>query len=418
MWCFLMNVAPVVIFKTLAESFYEATLLMVVYSRCNGTRDNITHNGMQSESAQFYLIYYIISYLVPLLPAMFLGNLADRSSYKILTVIPLLGYLLGRSFLLFTEIFELPIYVMFIGNTITGLCGGYPAYWTGISAITALRSTNNNRSVRLSSMDFTSGMAALLGSILSGHIFMVKNNHTGLPITVLCLTLYTLSVVYSAFIMKYPSVTGSEKKRLLPSPSEEKDMRAIFYLFAAANIFYLGMLGGENVISLFVLKPPLSWDAVWVGYGNAAANMMYFTSFLGVLIGSKYLSDTSLIHIGIVSNCAGMVMMASVNQTYLFFVARGVMMFSCVPLPTMRSQLSKVTDEASYGYTFAWMQSSTAFMSVISTIVFNSVYPITLEWYSGFCLLLSAGISLLSMLPTCFFHFRMKQIGYARISEE
>ncbi|XP_043910728.1 thymic stromal cotransporter homolog [Protopterus annectens] len=325
MGCFLTLVEPIVVFKSLADSFYDTALLMVVYNQCNRTADNSTYYEQQKEASKFFLFYDIISCLVPLLPAVTLGKCADKRGLKILTVIPLLGYLLGRSFLFFIEMFKLPQYVMFIGHAVTGLCGGYPAYWTGINAIAALRSTNNNRSVRMSSLELSSGIAKLLGSILSGHIFMIPNNHTGLPVTVLSLALYTLSVVYSAFIIKYPAVTADEQRGLLPSPIEEKkDMRAMVYLFVAANIFYLGMLGGENVISLFVLKPPLSWDAIWVGYGHAATNMMYVTSFLAVLIGSKYLSDTFLILTGIFSNCAGMVMMSFVKQSYLFFIGKFV----------------------------------------------------------------------------------------------
>ncbi|GCC45055.1 hypothetical protein chiPu_0028813, partial [Chiloscyllium punctatum] len=75
------------------------------------------------------------------------------------------------------------------------------------------------------------------------------------------------------------------------------------------------------------------------------------------------------------------------------------MLFSCIPLPTIRAQLSKQMEGASYGSIFAWLQSAMALTDVISTALFNSLYAGSLQSESNFLLLLAAAICWSSTVP-------------------
>lgn len=189
----LSFVEPVVFVTNVANSLFDTALLMVVYRRLNGT--TIGNSDLaQKEVAHFYMVYNMIYSLTPVLTTVLLGRWADRQGQKVLLIVPLLGYLLGRFLLLFTHVFHLPISVMYGSAVINGLTGGFPAYWSGINAITSMRSGEARRSLRLNVLEVTSGVAGLLGSVASGHFFMIRiHNENGLLLICLCLSLYLLS---------------------------------------------------------------------------------------------------------------------------------------------------------------------------------------------------------------------------------
>ncbi|XP_067871969.1 solute carrier family 46 member 2-like [Heterodontus francisci] len=412
----LSYVEPVVVVTNVANSLFDTALLMVVYDRLNGTAPG-NSDLAQKEVAQFYMIYNMIYSLAPLLTTVLLGRWADRRGQKVLLVVPLLGYLLGRLLLLFTHIFQLPVSVMYGSAVINGLTGGFPAFWSGVNAIAALSSGAARRSLRLNVLEVATGMAGLLGSVVSGHFFLVKvNNQHGLLLICLCLSLYLLSLLYSAFILRYPTVPPQDQVPVgVCNPSCRRYSTEMILLFICYLLYDFGVTGGENIIPIFVLKPPLSWDAVWVGYGKAVCYIMFLTSFLGVLIFSRYLSDISLVLMGIISNTAGFITMAFVRNSSLYFIARSMMLFSCIPMPTIRAQLSKQMDEASYGSIFAWLQSAVTLTDVISTVVFNNLYAASLQWFSNFSLLLAAAVCWLSTIPIVVYSCRQKKEDYSPI---
>ncbi|XP_051894069.1 thymic stromal cotransporter homolog [Pristis pectinata] len=406
----LSYVEPVVLVTNVANSLFDTALLMVVYDRLNGTTPG-NSDLAQKEVAQFYMIYNMIYSLLPMLTTVLLGRWADCQGQKVLLVVPLLGYLLGRVLLLFTHIFHWPVSVMYGSAVINGLTGGFPAYWSGINAIAALRSGVVRRSLRLNVLEVTSGAAGLLGSVVSGHFFLIKvNNQHGLLLICLCLSLYLLSLLYSAIFLRYPAVLSQGQVTVgTCNPCQRKFSREMILLFICYILYDFGVTGGENIISIYVLKPPLSWDPIFVGYGKAATFAMFLTSFLGVLILSGHLSDSSLVLMGIISNTAGFATMAFVRSTPLYFIARAMMLFSCIPLPTIRGSDVQRADEASYGSIFAWLQTAMTLADVISTLTFNSLYVAFLEWYSGFSLLLAAAVCWLSTLPVVIYSYRLSK---------
>uniref|UniRef100_A0A8C4TJB2 Si:ch211-262i1.4 n=1 Tax=Erpetoichthys calabaricus TaxID=27687 RepID=A0A8C4TJB2_ERPCA len=389
-------VEPVVILNSIGCSFYDTALTMVVYGYSNRTAGGHSSEA-QVLSARFFLVYDTLTCLTSLLSTAFLGRLADSRGQKLLLVVPQVGSILGKMFLLLLLLLRLPLYTLHVGAVVHGLCGGSSAYWSGIDSLTALKSALKTRSLRLNSVDFFSGVAGMVGGFVSGYIYQVKayDGEMGITSTLVGLLVIGAALLYSVFFLIYPAagLSGSSSNsgsdgQLAPSGPAEPDKMAVVLLFLSMVLFVLGMAGAENVLSLFVLKPPLNWDSVWVGYGQAATNMMYVTSFLGVLLLSRYISDTALILLGIVSNCTGMAMMAFARHSWLYFLARGVMMFACVPMPTIRSQLSKLLHAHTYGKRL-----------LLSTLLFTNVYPLTLQCFSGSCFLLSAIISYLSAIP-------------------
>ncbi|KAM8960531.1 solute carrier family 46 member 2-like [Pelodytes ibericus] len=435
-------IEPVVAGAQVASSFYDTGLLLVVKNHYNQSITNSSSEvALQKAISNFYIIHSLILGLTPLMSAYILATISDRISWKITICVPLAGYLISRFFLLLVILLNWPIEVMFGSAALNGLTGWFTAYWAGVNAWASMSSSESRRSLKLIIIELVYGLAGFVGSMASGHIFIhfqVTNQH-GIVLVSCSLVLYALCLLYSVFVLKIPHVEGiqtinstqglcttkvddeskngsvatepTENSRLLGvhsqgSPTTNTSVIAVLpsrifitLLFIGAILYSIAVNGAVDVLPFFLIKKPLSWGAVDIGYGNAAGYMIFITSFLAVYIFAGRLKDLILTIIGILSFCGGIFIMAFVRWTYLYYIARTVMMFSLIPLPTIRSLLSKHVQGSSYGKMFAVLQLSLAISTVFTSIAFNKIYQVTIDMFSGFSFILSGVVALLSLIP-------------------
>ncbi|XP_074850132.1 solute carrier family 46 member 2 [Carettochelys insculpta] len=428
-------VEPVVAGAQVASAFYDTGLLLVVkhyYNQSNSTAPaRVLEDAQQKAVSDFYIIYNLVLGLSPLLTAYGLATLSDAKDRRISLCVPLLGYLGSRLLLLLLILLQWPIEVMYGAAALNGLTGGFTTYWAGIMALGSLGSSERRRALRLIAIELTYGLAGFLGSVASGHIFVQAhiNYQQGTVLVSCSLALYALCFLYSLLVLKVPlpegtcpASTADSKPQDIAQPASqpEEDGRIavnsgscedegrshhtpskliIAMLFSGAILYDLAVAGAINVLPLFLLKKPLSWGPVEIGYGNAAGYIIFITSFLGVFVFSKYLRDTTMIIIGILSFSAGSLILAFVRWTFLFYIARSVMLFALIPLPTIRSVLSKHVQGSSYGKMFVLLQLALVITGVATSTAYHKIYQRTLDWFGGFCFILSCVISCLSIIP-------------------
>ncbi|XP_053148487.1 thymic stromal cotransporter homolog [Hemicordylus capensis] len=425
-------IEPVVAGAQLASSFYDTGLLLVVnnyYNRTNAS--TLAHSGevaQQKAVSNFYIIYNLIQGLTPLVSAYGLAKLGDMKSRKISICVPLTGYLLSRILLLLMILLAWPIEVMYGGAAFHGLTGGFTTYWGSVMAVGSQGSSEGKRSLRLIAIELIYGIAGFVGSIASGHLFTIfhLNYQHGTVLISCSVALYAFCLIYSLLVLRVPKPGGPAASTDRDHPDNklaDGEEDSIFHerhaplvpskliiamLFLAAILYDLTVAGAMDVLPIFLLKEPLSWGPVYIGYAYAAGYMIYITSFLGVLVFSRFLRDTTMILIGIMSFSTGIFIMAFVQWTFLFFIARAVMLFALIPLPTIRSLLSKQVEGSSYGKMFVLLQLSLAITAVVTGTVFNKIYQETLTWFRGFCFLLSFGIACLSLIPISIVAFKQR----------
>ncbi|XP_042311186.1 thymic stromal cotransporter homolog [Sceloporus undulatus] len=424
-------IEPVVGAAELASAFFDTGLLLVVKNYYNQTNSSsLPTSAHASETAQqkaisnFFIIYRLVDGLTPLVSAYGLAKLGDLKNRKISICVPLAGYLLSRILLLLLILLEWPIEVMYGAAVLHGLTGGYTTYWASVMALGSQGSSESRRSLRLIIIELIYGIAGFLGSIASGHLFVsfhLTYQH-GTVLVSSSVALYAFCLIYSLFVLRVPKpgspppaassfdkdhpdskLADDEGDSIFPetkSPSMMVPSKLIIaMLFMGAIMYDLAVAGAMDVLPLFLLKEPLSWGPEYIGYANAAGYMIFITSFLGVFMFSKFLKDTTMIMMGIVSFSVGILIMAFVRQTYLFYVARAVMLFALIPLTTIRSLLSKQVEGSSYGKMFVLLQLSLVITGAVTLTAYNKIYQNTLGWFSGFCFLLSCGIGCLSLIP-------------------
>ncbi|XP_053558653.1 thymic stromal cotransporter homolog isoform X2 [Bombina bombina] len=395
-------IEPVVAGAQVASSFYDTGLLMVVkdhYNQNNTSSNSSDDDALQKAISNFYIIYNLILGLSPILSAYVLAKIGDKWNRKITICVPLGGYLTSRCLLLFVILLDWPIEVMFGSAALNGLTGWFTTYWAGVMAWASLASSERKRSLQLIIIELVYGLAGFAGSLASGHIFTDLNikNYKGAVLVSCSLACYTFCLLYSVFVLKIPdtdqlciehiteedqTISNSRHKSLNSEYTERSGLlddqphhirvpdscdaqttlpaskAIIIIMFISAILYNIASTSTEDVINVFVLKKPLSWGPVDVGYGNAATYVTYITSFLGVYVFSKCLGDLGMIIIGMLSFSAGVLIMAFVRWTFLYYIARAVMMFSLIPTPTIRSMISKNIQGSSYVLLAANIRSS------------------------------------------------------------
>ncbi|NWV07401.1 TSCOT protein, partial [Ptilonorhynchus violaceus] len=429
-------IEPVVAGSQVASAFYDTALLLVVknyYNQTNSTApSHALEDAQQKAVSNFYIIYNLVLGLSPLVSAYGLSKLGDRMHRKIPICFPLLGYLGSKTLLLLLILLGWPVEVMYGAAAFNGLTGGFTTLWAGIMALGSLGSSESRRSLRLIIIELVYGLAGFLGSMASGYLFVGFSDcyREGTVLVCCSIACYAFCLFYSIFVLTVPkpaascpakaksaeevggqppahtgaaAATGSSQhSEGSISTSVYPSKLIIILLFVAAILYDLAVVGAMNILPLFLLREPLSWNAVEIGYGNAAGYVIFITSFLGVFVFSRYLRDTTMIMIGVASFSTGILIMAFVQWTFLFYIARAVMLFALIPLPTIRSMLSKHVEGSSYGKVFVLMQLSLVTTGVVTSTVYNKIYQNTLDWYSGFCFILSFLVGCLSLLPLSF----------------
>ncbi|KAM8792594.1 solute carrier family 46 member 2 [Eudromia elegans] len=423
-------IEPVVAGSQVASALCDTGLLMVVKNYYNQTSPTSPSHALQDAQqkavSDFYIIYNLVLGLSPLVSAYGLSKLGDKVHRKIPICFPLFGYLVSKCLLLLLILLNWPVEVMYGAAAFNGLTGGFTTLWAGVMALGSLGSSVSKRSLRLIVIELVYGLAGFLGSMASGHLFVGFRDHyrEGTVLVGCSVACYAFCLLYSIFVLKVPQTAASCPAKAKstgdggnqppastgasenPSSSESINLApvspsklTIVMLFAGAILYDLAVVGAMDVLPLFLLREPLSWSPVKIGYGNAAGYVIFITSFLGVLVFSKYFRDTTMIMIGMASFITGILIMAFVQWTFLFYIARAVMLFALIPLPTIRSMLSKHVEGSSYGKVFVLLQLSLVITGVATSTIYNKIYQSTLNWYSGFCFILSFLFGCLSLLP-------------------
>ncbi|XP_036451021.1 thymic stromal cotransporter homolog [Colossoma macropomum] len=398
------HVEPVVFCAQMASSFFDTGLQMVVKQRSeNVTRPSDPHED-QNAIANFYMTFNMLTKFIPILPALILAQIGDRGYRKVPIVVPLVGYSLSRALLLLEIWLEWRVEVMYAAPVIHGLCGGFSSYWAGVMALVSVSTSEEERSLRIMRTELVYGIAGFLGSLASGHLFKLYTvgMKQGVLLASMSVALYVFCLLYATCVLQVSRITLEQRDSnsigIITHSGQDRTIIAL--LFVSGILYDVAVAGGVEILSVYVLKAPLEWSATEVGYGNAAGSLIFITSFLGMKFFTRFaVTDASMIMIGMVSFMIGIYCMTFVTTTAMYFLARSIMLFALIPMPTIRSLLSKQVRGTSYGMTFICLQLSFRLASLATTPIYTKIYESTLDTFPGFVFTLSSIITFVSIIP-------------------
>ncbi|CAN0372390.1 unnamed protein product, partial [Lampetra fluviatilis] len=371
----------------------------------------------QEQMSQFYL-YLSLSGFVPIMAAgLVLGALSDNHGRRVALMLPLVGDILSTVIFILIVHFELPLWILYVSNVLTGFLGGTTTL-LGISfAYVADTTTKMNRNWRVALLEMALGAVGIGASFASGHFTKVAKGIKGLlapfyfevGADVVCF-------FYAAFFLH--ETQGQQQQQegrrktvgdyaretvrgfvlLVRAGGDPARRRRLLLLLGTFATVALAFFGGSGLLTLYQQGPPLCWGAVMVGYGQAFFCCVYVTSFIGVTLASRCrVPDGAIALAGMASFAAGMVTTAFARTSLAMFLANIPLMFTVMPAPVIRSMLSKAVQPSEQGAVFAAVACVEMVSALVSTLIFNSVYTATVAWFPGFSFLLAAAFMLIPM---------------------
>ncbi|NXK51303.1 S46A3 protein, partial [Chauna torquata] len=415
--------SPVVqqfIYRRLWEEEYNSTFVSNSNtSYCEQNKSSPTYikqKGVQEKTSVFTMQLDLTGAVPSLIVAFIIVAKGDRQGRKRSLVLPSVGSLIADIFRTVISYFPLSLSFLFAVAFISGLFGSVATFLGGgFAYIADLCRDEKQKTTRIAVVDLIFGVVSGLAGLSSGY-FLREIGFTWTFMT--ASLLHVVNIIYIIFFLE-DTVSVSEFQQQEPISCKELlkgTFSGVYMLFKTAPskkrvliivllftfmTYLFTVIGGSSLFTLYELDEPLCWNEVYIGYGAATFTSVSVTSFLGVYLFSKCLKDIYIVFIGIFSYIGGIVMAAFAKTTLLMFLVRVPSLLCFMPIPVLRSMLSKVVLTGEQGAVFACIACLEVVTSTIALSVFNIIYAATVAWFSGFSFLLSAGLCLIPLSVLC-----------------
>uniref|UniRef100_S4RNF8 Lysosomal proton-coupled steroid conjugate and bile acid symporter SLC46A3 n=1 Tax=Petromyzon marinus TaxID=7757 RepID=S4RNF8_PETMA len=361
----------------------------------------------QAAASLFQVRLDLVGFLPAVLASLVLGVYSDTSGRRLMMILPCIGYSLESIVYILIVSLELPLPWLYLGCLLRGATGGYASILAGSFAYLTDVANPANLNMRVACLDMLIGISGGIGAVISGHMLQAM----GYAFVYLCVCLIlVLCIIYVACVLE-ETITKDIHVRSCTTPLRatttvpfvqpggpgSKRWR-LALLLVAFTFYLLAEIGGSLPVSLFEMKAPLCWDALLLGYGSAVGFAIFITSFVGVTVLSRCLSDPPIALIGISTFTVGMAMICGVQTTLMMFLVRLPLMFTIMPVAVMRSMMSKTVLPSEQGTLFSLVGSLELLAGIVGSVVFNNVYAVTVGWFACLVFLLSSAVAVIPFL--------------------
>nr|XP_032811258.1 solute carrier family 46 member 3-like isoform X1 [Petromyzon marinus] len=406
----------------------------------------------QAAASRFQVRLDLVGFLPAVLASLVLGVYSDTSGRRLMMILPCIGYSLESIVYILIVSLELPLPWLYLGCLLRGATGGYASILAGSFAYLTDVANPANLNMRVACLDMLIGISGGIGAVISGHMLQAM----GYAFVYLCVCLIlVLCIIYVACVLEETITKDIHVESLIPAedgqddsiatcdsaaeirmriPAEARKKRNVLtkllkqnyksfsnlfcevdsgvrssggpgskrwrlaLLLVAFTFYLLAEIGGSLPVSLFEMKAPLCWDALLLGYGSAVGFAIFITSFVGVTVLSRCLSDPPIALIGISTFTVGMAMICGVQTTLMMFLVRLPLMFTIMPVAVMRSMMSKTVLPSEQGTLFSLVGSLELLAGIVGSVVFNNVYAVTVGWFACLVFLLSSAVAVIPFL--------------------
>ncbi|XP_072260659.1 lysosomal proton-coupled steroid conjugate and bile acid symporter SLC46A3 [Pyxicephalus adspersus] len=395
------------------DEFNTSAALSDNISHCETNQSNpsyIHQKEVQKRASMFTTTLDLSSLIPSLLMALILVSYGDNHGRKASLLLPSIGGLITIIAYCLTAFFELPLEVLYLSAVFSGFLGGFATFIGGcFSYIADIAKDLQKKNVRIAFIDMVLGVSSGIAGITSGYVINAMGFKWSFFIPAI---LYILNILYIIFLLEETVKRSEFSQSVLSKEGIREVFSGVFLLFRHASCrkrLVIGLLlfafmsflfadfGAISLFTLYELDSPLCWDPVLIGWGSALSTLCFVGSFLGVYLFTRCLKDAYIVLIGIASWIGGIIMAAFATTTVTMMLVRVPLLFSAMPLPVMRSMMSKVVLENEQGALFACIACLESLTGSLTIAVFNSIYATTVLWFPGFCFLLSAAFCLIPL---------------------
>ncbi|XP_072098910.1 proton-coupled folate transporter [Mobula birostris] len=410
-YCCCVTVEPVLLMAMLALVLQVPLTTQYIFQRvsaelgfsgnrsrgCNRSRGPEVQLEREVETITSHWNLYINvgGFAVGLFSVTLLGPWSDRVGRRPILIVPALGLALQSALYLIVMYQELPVVYFLIGRLLSALLGDFSIILAGCFSYIADITDRSSRTIRVAVLESCLGIAGMVGSIIGGQ-WSKAQGFTNPFWLVLALNLATAAYSF-AFVRE--SVSTKQPARLFTV----EHYRSVYRLYSSGRLglwlYALSLFivvtvhfGVKDVLILFELSSPLCWQSDLVGYGLAMEHLTYLSSLLGLKVMKLCSGDSAIAGIGLLSNMAGLVLFSVAATSSLMFTGYGLRFLAMTTTPVLRAKMSKLVEVTQQGALFASVACVESACSLVSTVVFSSLYPATLYFMKGFSFLFGAAL--------------------------
>ncbi|XP_067681637.1 lysosomal proton-coupled steroid conjugate and bile acid symporter SLC46A3-like [Haliotis asinina] len=376
---------------------------------------------VQSETSYWILKKNIVERVPACLIVVFiLGSWGDKVGRKLPVIIPSVGATL--SYVVYTILSIYPsskVEYLMIAAAVNGLSGSFTALlMAGYSYVTHIADPSN-KTARVGIVEAVIFLAGTVGVFISGVMldntsftfvfaFMAGCSFLGLAYAVIRLENLTATTTRpeSESVCTY-WLLGSVKEsaRCVMKKRQEKRTLCIFLLLIIFNIYVIGTVCEGDVLLLYTRRAPLSWSQTTLGYYQGLENFLRSLMLVSVLPLCRKLRNTTIALWGFTSKIIGLVVLGLSKRTWEVFLVAVIAMFQGFQAAVVRSLMSSLVDQAEQGRLFGLLAAMDSVAVMVASLMFNQLYPATLDFFPGFSFMVAAGLSVIAAVIMLYLHF-------------
>lgn len=352
---------------------------------------------IQKEATDTLLYLGLCDKLGSVLPIFIIGYLSDYLGRRVVWIISVCGTIFKEVILMVTILLRLPIWVLYIGQTVFALTGTYTGSLVAIFATIAdVTVPGEKRAFRITLVQCTGMLTSAATTYVMGYWVWTENYSE--PI-ILSLCVSVLSIVLSIFILKSHAAPGSQRTDIL-SPLKlyfrTRDQNKRRKLFLSLLIFLLSsscLMGKLEYQTLFLMHQPVCWNELDVQIMHAVQTLVNTVCVVVVVrLFLRYAQDIAIVVLGSISGIISMIILGlSVNSAMVYLhVCFGFI--SIAVFPVLRAIMSRLVEPGEQGSLFASIGCLDELISSVSGVAYGKLYGWSIGWNGGLIFLLMAGV--------------------------
>ncbi|KAH9519662.1 hypothetical protein Btru_003271 [Bulinus truncatus] len=434
-----ITVEPVLFLYMFSSFLYYPTLQALVFHKvclhsynstfCESLEYNKTfkddhknENDDVTSETSYWILKINLSLTLPsfFMVIFFLGSFGDVSGRKLPVILPCIGAFAAYLSGLLNAVYEsASLYYILIGPLLNGLSGGYIACLMAVYSYIGHIASNDTKLIRMGIVEAMVYVAGTIGVFVSG--IMIDNQGYIFTFSAMCIAV-GIALLFSVFWLDNVSTPTElqleqsccwmmlrflrESFQCIVSHRSGRVVGSIVLQIVALNLLMLCTTGDMDIAMLYMRKT-LNFSPTTFGYFKGldyflrGLIMLTFTPFMRHKMKVK---DLPLVMLGLLSYAIEFIITGAARTQWLIFLAVVVGMFKGIPSAGLRATMSSLVTTQEQGRLFGIIAATESITALLSSLLFNELYPATYNWYPGFCYMLAAGLLVVTFLIVLCLH--------------
>ncbi|KAI6652294.1 hypothetical protein LOD99_7309 [Oopsacas minuta] len=405
---FFFMLITIYIYIIQQQFIYYRVCKLIARNSCNYTfspnetsdcTDSSQVDKIQSLSSYLYLASNLATSIPSIFTSLILGPLTDIVGRKIAIYTPIIAHILSVVCMICVNYLNLHPYYIIIGSLISGLGGHYSVMILSLSASVVDSVSARYRVVRLAILETSITFASFAGNFSGGLILEIIHFNYFFVLNIILLTFVLIYSILLKETVQRKNIRFSNisiKKsiikcitivfkpfRLFCTNKEPLKFTVLVLAFAFSLTAIFGTL---DLFTLYALGPPMCWLPHLIGYFFA---FNYLGAALGIMLILPILikfkiSDYILIALSSLDIVIVYILIGTFQTQLILLVA--VPIIGCLRMltaPSVKSALSSLITPKDHGSLFALFSIETVLVQLVSSAIFNAVYPTLRIIYPG-----------------------------------